>query len=98
VAQHLDFGRHIVDLLTDLGADLGEYAAAAALPFGWSQFMADLDPRKVGGELGAAGLAAGRLLFAQRRCFELGLDADRFCDVERGLNLIEEFDLPGGDA
>ena len=26
------------------------------------------------------------------------LHADRFGDIERGLDLVEEFDLPGGDA
>jgi len=52
--------------------------------------MADLDPRQVRGELGTAGLAGAYLLIAQRGRFELGLDADRFGDVERGLDLVKK--------
>jgi len=72
VAQHLNFGRHIVELFTDIDADLGEYTAAVALALGKVKFMADLDPRQVRGELGTAGLAGAYLLIAQRVALSSG--------------------------
>ena len=56
VAQHLHFGRHIVELFADIGTDLGEHTAAAALSIGEREFMADLDPLQVRGQLRATGL------------------------------------------
>jgi len=56
--------------------------------------MADLDPRQVRGELGTAGLAGAYLLIAQRGRFELGLDADRFGDVERASISLKSSTCP----
>jgi len=64
VAQHLNFGRHIVELFTDVGADLGEYTTALALALRFREFMTDLNPCKCEASLARPGLPA--LIFSSR--------------------------------
>jgi hypothetical protein len=68
VAQNLHF--HLSPAQSraaDIGTDLDEHAAAAALAFGVGQIMADLDPRQVGGEHRTSGLVS----ISTAKCFRL---------------------------
>lgn len=98
VAQDLHFGRNVVDLLTDIGADLLKGATAAADPLGLGELMADIDARQMRGELGSAGLASAELRLAQRRRFEFGRGTGDLAQFERDFGFVEQFALSGRDA